>query len=112
MCSPDQGYIRVFVYDVIVVEYKIKYIITHFQLNILSSIVIPSNSGNVSRRGGQALSLHGEEAFKDLIYLNDAYKRATIDSQGQEESLWDMEYSLNTLLWNGRGLNMCFRWAV
>ena len=93
-------------------EYKIKYIITHFQLNILSSIVIPSNSGNVSRRGGQALSPHGEEAFKDLIYLNDAYKRAIIDSQGQEESLWDMEYSLNTLLWNGRGLNICFRWAV
>ena len=112
MCSPDQGYIRVSVYDVIVVEYKIKYIITHFQLNILSSIFIPSNSGNVSRRGGQALSPHGEEAYKDLIYLNDAYKRAIIDTQGQEESSWDMENSSNTLLWNGRGLNMCFRWAV
>ena len=54
------------------------------------------------------MSPHGKEAYKDLIYLNDAYKRAKIDSQGQEESLWDMENSLNALLWNGRGLNMCF----
>ena len=36
-----------------------------------------------------------EEAYKDLIYLNDAYKRAIIDSQGQEESSWDVENSLN-----------------
>ena len=49
-----------------------------------------------------ALSLHGEEVYKYLIYLNDAYKRAIIDSQGQEESYWDVENSLNTLLWNGR----------
>ena len=66
----------------------------------------------MSRRDGQALSPHGEEAFKDLLYLNDAYERAIIDSQGQEESSWDVENSLNALLWNGRGLNMCFRWAV
>jgi len=66
----------------------------------------------VSRRGGQALSPHGKEAYKDLIYLNEAYKRAIIDSQGQEESSWDVENSLNALLWNERGLSMCFRWAV
>lgn len=50
-----------------------------------------------------------EEAYKDLIYLNDEYKRAIIDSKGQEESSWDVENSLNALLWNGRGLNMCYR---
>ena len=48
----------------------------------MSSIFIPSNFGNVSRRGGQALSHHGQEAYKDLIYLNDVYKRAIIESQG------------------------------
>ena len=49
----------------------------------MSSIFIPSNFGNVSRRGGQAyLSHHGEEAYKDVIYLNDVYKRAIIESQG------------------------------
>jgi len=69
------------------------------------------NFENVSEGGGPALSPHGEEAYKDLIYLNDAYKRAIIDSQGQE-SFWDVEDSLNALLWNGRGLNMCFRWTV
>lgn len=50
-----------------------------------------------------------EEAFKELIQLNNAYKRATIDKKRQEESSWDVEYSLNALLWNGRGLNMCYR---
>ena len=50
-----------------------------------------------------------EEAYKDLIFLNDAQKRAIIDSKGQEESSWDVENSLNALLWNGRGLNMCYR---
>ncbi|XP_078380613.1 uncharacterized protein LOC144663518 [Oculina patagonica] len=50
-----------------------------------------------------------EEAYKELIYLNDAYKRAIIDSKGQHESSWDVENSLNALLWNGRGLNMCYR---
>lgn len=50
-----------------------------------------------------------EEAYKELIYLNDAYKREIIDSNGQEESSWDVENSLNALLWNGRGLNMCYR---
>ena len=30
-----------------------------------------------------------EKAYKYLIYLNDAYKRAIIDSQGQEESSWE-----------------------
>ena len=50
-----------------------------------------------------------EEAYKDLIYLNDEQKRAIIDSKGQEQSLWDVENSLNALLWNGRGLNMCYR---
>ena len=44
----------------------------------------------MSRRGGQALSSHGEEAYKDLIYLNDAFKRAIIESQGQEEILLDV----------------------
>ena len=78
----------------------------------MSSIFIPSNFGNVSRRSGQAFSPHGEEAYKDLIYLNDAYKRSIIDSQGLEESLWDVKNSLNALLWNGRGFNMCLRWAV
>ena len=62
--------------------------------------------------GGQALSLHGKEAYKYLIYLNDAYKRAIIANQGQEESSWDLENSLNALMWNGRGLNMCFWWAA
>ena len=58
------------------------------------------------------MSPHGEEAYKDLIYLNDAYKHAIIDSQGQEKNSWDVENCLNALLWNRRGLNMCFRWAV
>ena len=49
----------------------------------------------MSRRGGQALSLHGEETYKDLIYLNDAYKRAIIKSQGQEEISLDVKDSLN-----------------
>ena len=49
------------------------------------------------RRGGQALSLHGEETCKDLIYLSDAYKRAIIESQGQEEISLDVENSLNVL---------------
>ena len=45
----------------------------------------------MSRRGGQALSPHGEETYKDFIFLNDAYKRAIIESQGQEEiSSWGM----------------------
>ena len=35
----------------------------------MSSIFIPGNFGNVSSRGGQAFSPHGEEAYKDLIYL-------------------------------------------
>lgn len=50
-----------------------------------------------------------EEAYKDLIYLNEGQKRAIIDSNGQEESSWDVENTLNALLWNGRGLNMCYR---
>ena len=62
----------------------------------------------MNRRGRQALSPHGEEAYKDLIYLNDAYKRAIIDSQGHEKSSCDVEISLNSLLWNRRGLNICF----
>ena len=49
----------------------------------------------MSRRGGQALGPHGEETYKDLIYLNDAYKRAIIESQGQEEISLDVENSLN-----------------
>jgi len=61
---------------------------------------------------GQALSLHCEETYKYLIYLNDAYNRAIINNQGQEGSSWDVEISMNALLWNGRGLNMCFRRAV
>ena len=49
----------------------------------------------MSRRGGQALSPHGKETYKDPIYLNDAYKRAIIESQGQEEISLDVENSLN-----------------
>ena len=49
----------------------------------------------MSRRDGQALSPHGEETYKDLNYLNDAYKRAIIESQGQEEISLDVENSLN-----------------
>jgi len=41
------------------------------------------------------LSPHGEGTYKDLIYLNDAYKRAIIESQGQEEISLDVENSLN-----------------
>ena len=51
----------------------------------------------MSRSDGQALSPHGEETYKDLIYLNDAYKRAIIESQGQEEISLDVENSLNVL---------------
>ena len=51
----------------------------------------------MSKRGGQALSLHGEETYKDLIYLNDAYKRAIIKSQRQEEISLDVKNSLNAL---------------
>ena len=39
----------------------------------------------MSRRGEQALSPHGEETYKDLTYLNDAYKHAIIESQGKED---------------------------
>lgn len=49
-----------------------------------------------------------EQAFKDVIYLNDAYRRSIIDNTVQEDS-WDVENSLNALLWNGRGINMCYR---
>ena len=49
----------------------------------------------MNRRGGQALSPHGEETYKDLMYLNDAYKRAIIESHGQEEISFDVENSLN-----------------
>ena len=69
-------------------EYKIKQIITHVQF-------IPGSFGNVSRKGGQALSPHGEETYKDLTYLNDAYKRAIIKSQEQEEISFDVKNSLN-----------------
>lgn len=49
-----------------------------------------------------------EGAYKDVVYLNDEYKRAIIDKKDQEFS-WDVENSLNALLWNGRGANMCYR---
>ena len=49
----------------------------------------------MSRRDGQALSPHGEETYKDLNYLNDVYKSAIIESQGQEEISLDVENSLN-----------------
>ena len=45
----------------------------------MSSIFIPSNFGNLSKRGGQALRPHGEEAYRDLTYLNDVYKREIIE---------------------------------
>ena len=38
---------------------------------------------------------YGEETYKDLIYLNEAYKLAIIESQGQEEISLDVENSLN-----------------
>ena len=34
-CYPDQGYIRVFVYNVIVMEYKINKILTYGYLKVL-----------------------------------------------------------------------------
>lgn len=49
-----------------------------------------------------------EQAYKDVIYLSDVYKRAIIDRKEQENS-WDVENSLNALLWNGGGVNMCYR---
>lgn len=49
-----------------------------------------------------------EQAYKDIIYLSDVYKRAIIDNKEQESS-WDVENSLNALLWNGHGVNMCYR---
>ena len=49
-----------------------------------------------------------EQAYKDIIHLNDAYRRAIIDKKEQESS-WDVENSINALLWNGRGVNMCYR---
>ena len=49
-----------------------------------------------------------EQAYKDVIYLNDVYKRAIIDNKEQKIS-WDVENSLNALLWNGRGENKCYR---
>ena len=44
-------------------------IIIHVRFKILSSIFISGNFENVSRKGGQALSPHGEEAYKNLIYI-------------------------------------------
>ena len=44
-----QGYISVFVYDIIVMEYKTK-----------------QKLFNESSRGGHALSPHGEKAYKDV----------------------------------------------
>ena len=49
----------------------------------------------MSRRGGQALSTRGEESYKDLIYLNDAYKLVIMASLGQKEISLDRENSLN-----------------
>lgn len=49
-----------------------------------------------------------EGAYRDVVYLNDEYKRAIIDKKDQEFS-WDVGNSLNALLWNGRGTNMCYR---
>ena len=46
------------------------------------SCLLHGNFKNVCGRGGQALSPHGEKAYKDLIYLNDAYKRAIIKVPG------------------------------
>ena len=48
----------------------------------MSSIFIPSNFGNLIKRDGQALRPHGEEAYRDLTYLNDVYKREIIENQG------------------------------
>ena len=45
--------------------------------------------------GWAGLESKGEETYKDLIYLNDAYKRAIIESQGQEEISLDVKNSLN-----------------
>ena len=73
MCPLTKAISRFFVYKVIDMEYKFK---------ILSSTFISGSFGNVSRRDGQALSPHGEKTYKDLNYLNDAYKRGIIESQG------------------------------
>ena len=45
--------------------------------------------------GWAGLASKGEETYKDLIYLNDAYKRAIIESQGQEQISLDVKNSLN-----------------
>ena len=50
-----------------------------------------------------------EKAYRDLIYFNDVYRRALIDNRDQKEGYWDVEASLNALLWNGRGLYRCYR---
>ena len=71
--------------------------------SVISLLHANGNFKNVSGRSGKALGPHGEEPYRDLIYLNDAYKPAIIDSQGQE-SFWDMEDSLNALDgWVSRG---------
>lgn len=49
-----------------------------------------------------------QNAFKELIHLNVLHKR-----QDKEETtnlqIWDVENSLNALLWNGRGYYRCYR---
>lgn len=49
-----------------------------------------------------------QDAFKELISLNDLYKREARETTTNLQE-WDVENSLNALLWNGRGFYRCYR---
>ena len=50
-----------------------------------------------------------ERAYKELIFMNGAYKREAIDKGHKGAVPWDVENSLNALLWNGKGTYKCYR---
>ena len=49
-----------------------------------------------------------ENAYKDLVHLNELHKLQTREKVNNPLT-WDVENSLNALLWNGRGSYHCFR---
>jgi hypothetical protein len=50
-----------------------------------------------------------EKAYKRMISLNSADKKKTRqEDELKDESSWDIENSLNALLWNGRGRYRCY----
>lgn len=49
-----------------------------------------------------------EKAYKKMVYLNSVDKLESRDDQHKEESNWDIENSLNALLWNGHGRYHCY----